>query len=118
MRDEPKDLTKPMVSLALVEHWRLDLASLEYAPVGFGSYHWHATDYDGTRWFVTADYLPAMGVFDGGDADANFHGLRAALVSAHALRQSGLEFVVAPVLDTSGQVLQRLLPGWGLALYP
>ena len=118
MRDEPKDLTLTQVADALRVHWRLDLGDLTYAPVGFGSYHWQATEHDGKRWFVTADDLPAMPVFDGSDAEANFDSFNAALLAVRAVRDAGLEFVVAPVPNLGGDVLLRLTSRWVLALYP
>jgi spectinomycin phosphotransferase len=96
----------------------LDLRELTYAPVGFGSYHWQATEQDGERWFVTADDLPAMPVFDGSDADANFESFNAALLAVRGVRDAGLEFVVAPVPNQAGDVLLRLTPRWALAVYP
>jgi spectinomycin phosphotransferase len=118
VRDEPKGLTVDQVSDALCEHWGLDLRDLTYAPVGFGSYHWHATKQDGGRWFVTADDLPAMPVFDGSDADANFDTFNAALLAVRDMRDAGLEFVVAPVPNNAGDVLVRLTSRWALAVYP
>ena len=37
--------------------WSFEAETLDYAPVGFGSYHWVATDAAGRRVFVTVDDL-------------------------------------------------------------
>ena len=51
MRDRPQDFDEAMLRPAL-KAWGVDAATLEYAPVGFGDYHWVA-DGRGGRWFVT-----------------------------------------------------------------
>ncbi|WP_199513468.1 phosphotransferase [Nucisporomicrobium flavum] len=80
------------------------LTGLEYAPVGWGSHHWTATDAEGARWFLTVDELDAE------QPDASFHRLRRALDAAAALR---LPFVVAPV-----RPVQRLGEKYAGTLYP
>ena len=42
----------------MADGWRVAVDALAYAPVGFGSHHWHATA-GGDRWFVTVDDLAA-----------------------------------------------------------
>ena len=62
--------------------WSFEAETLDYAPVGFGSYHWVATDAAGRRVFVTVDDLdrkPALGhtrgaAFDGLDAGVRERG--------------------------------------------
>src|SRR4051812_3164087 len=118
MRDEPQGLPDALLTDALRQHWGLDLRELTYAPVGFGSYHWQATERDGRRWFITADDLSAMPMFDGSNADANFDSFNAALLAVRGVRDAGLEFVVAPVPNHAGEVLLRLTSRWALAVYP
>jgi spectinomycin phosphotransferase len=118
MRTEPEGLSETLLESSLYQDWGLRLKELAYTPVGFGSYHWKATDVSGGRWFVTADDLQAMGSQDSPDAEVNFAGLRAAYETAAALRDGGLEFVVAPVPTLSGEVLARLNSGWAASIFP
>ncbi|WP_188195773.1 phosphotransferase [Nonomuraea sp. SYSU D8015] len=94
MRDRPEDLDEELLRPALRE-WGVDAVTLDYAPVGFGDYHWVA---DG-RWFVTV-------------ADVRrrpYDGLQMAMETAAALReQAGLGFVVAPLRAADGTTLRRL----------
>jgi spectinomycin phosphotransferase len=113
MYDEPDDLSLTDIADALRRFWSIDVTSIEYAPVGFGSYHWRVMDTGGRRWFVTADRLTKLAAGD----DEGFRRLRSAYETASALRKSGLDFVVAPVEGGSGQLLQRIPPGWALALF-
>ncbi len=117
MRDRP-DLADDIIAEALASGWGIEASSLEYAAVGAGSYHWHAVDTQGRRWFVTADDLSWSGVSTATTADGIFDDLRAAMTTAGALRDQVLFFVVAPVASDSGDVLRRLLPGWSLAVFP
>lgn len=104
------------LSQLLAEAWRFHAADLGYAPVGFGSYHWLATNARGARRFVTVDELEDGG---GGDATASFELLGRALETAYALRAAaGLSFVVAPLLTTDGAVLRLLGSTYAAALYP
>ena len=113
MRDEPHSLPREVLARALRAQWDIDVQSLKYAPVGAGSYHWVAEEITGRRWFVTADNLE----WDG-DADGTFADLRAAYQTATVLREAGLSFVVAPVASRANKVVERILPGWAVALLP
>lgn len=86
MRDRPEGFDE-QVLVHVLAAWGIDAVSLTYAPVGFGDYHWHAHGADGRRWFVT------VARNDTGD-------LLAALDTAVALRDQGLDFVVAPIGTT------------------
>lgn len=110
MRVAPADLTVGQVRDVLRERWDLDATEVTYAPVGFGSHHWHVRIADGRRWFATADRLGA----DGADQAV----LTASLRTVAALRSAGLEFVVAPVPDRGGAVLTLAGERYGLAVYP
>jgi spectinomycin phosphotransferase len=118
MRTEPEGFPEATLVAMLREHWGVAPQTLEYAPVGFGSYHWIAVDLEGTRWFVTADNLRTMSSQDSPDVKANLAGLRAAYETASALRTGGLEFVVSPEPTLSGDPLVRLSPDWAVAVFP
>jgi spectinomycin phosphotransferase/16S rRNA (guanine(1405)-N(7))-methyltransferase len=93
--------------------------SLEYQPVGFGSHHWLATDRTGTRLFATADDLAAKRRTTHDSTGAAFDRLRAAFGTALALRaDTGLAFVIAPVLTAGGQVMARLSDRYSLVVHP
>ena len=49
---DPKDITR-----AIARHWRIDVGSMTYLPLGFGSHHWLADvrGYSAQSLFVTAD---------------------------------------------------------------
>jgi spectinomycin phosphotransferase/16S rRNA (guanine(1405)-N(7))-methyltransferase len=117
MLTKPAGLPDAQVAEALRVGWGLEPDGLEYAPLGFGSYHWHAV-VGGTRWFVTADDLEARLRGAGEPPEAAFHRLDAALSTARVLRDAGLEFVVAPLLTRSGRVVQPVGTRFALAVYP
>jgi spectinomycin phosphotransferase len=118
MHDEPASLPKDLLAQTLEKHWRMKVQSLEYAPVGFGSYHWIAAAAGGERWFITADNLAFLGQDDSGDAGENLAGLRAAYQTAMALQQAGLSFVVAPVQSANGELVIRATPDWAVVVLP
>ena len=89
---------------------------MDYAPVGFGSYHWHAW-VDDDCWFVTADDLVA-GSHLGTSPTERVRRLAAALSSARVLRDDGLNFVVAPMPTADGKILKIVEERWAVALYP
>ena len=97
--------------------WGFEVETLEYAPVGFGSYHWVATDRAGRRVFVTVDDLdrkPALGH----TREAAFDGLTRAFASAVALAAAGLELVCAPMPTREGDPLRRIGDRHTVALVP
>ena len=97
MRAPPSDLDTALLVQALA-HWGLADPQLEYLPVGFGSHHWRAADK-----FVTVDDLEAG--FQPPDA---YDALDRAYRTAAALRDCGLEFVLAPLPNDAGAPLVRL----------
>ena len=117
MRNEPTDIAKQDLRATLSVHWHIDAHTLEYAPVGFGSYHWLATDRTGARWFLTADRLSMLGPHEGGVEDA-FAALDAAFATSAALANARLSFVLAPRLTVTGKVLLRVSHEWSLAVFP
>ena len=103
------DIPDELVAEALGAGWGLSVDEIEYAPVGYGGHHWRAVS-GGGRWFVTVDDLAA----DGRDP----HRLAAALTTARALRDAGLDFVVAPRPTGSGGVLHVAGDRFAVSLYP
>jgi spectinomycin phosphotransferase len=97
------------VAGALARQWALTVQDLSYLPVGFGGYHWLAVDQTGSRWFVTVSDLAAPWMPD----------LAAAMQTAAWLATAaGLEFVVAPVQTSAGQVVGSLDSRHALTLFP
>jgi spectinomycin phosphotransferase len=114
---EPRDLDRAALAHALQRRWGIGPARLAYLPVGFGSHHWEAVGADGSRWFVSADDLRA-GHHAGRAAADVFVGLDRAFRTAAALRDVGLEFVLAPILSHGGTVLHRLDARYAIRVEP
>ena len=109
MRERPADIRDSDVAAALARQWALAVQELFYLPLGFGGYHWLAIDQTGTRWFVTVSDLAAPWVPD----------LPAAMQTvAWLATEAGLEFVVAPVPTSAGQVVGSLDSSHALTLFP
>lgn len=90
---------------------------MAYAPVGFGDHHWYITAEDGARWFATVadlEHKPHCG----DDASAALVGLRRAMRAALALREGGLDFVVAPLRATDGDPVLPLDSRHALSVFP
>jgi spectinomycin phosphotransferase len=103
----PADLEPSALAGELV-HWGLLEPVLEYLPVGFGSHHWRAGDT-----FVTVDDLEA-----GFQAEDAFPALERAYGTASALRDAGLEFVLAPVVDDEGKSIRRVSERYAVSVTP
>ncbi|MFC7583093.1 phosphotransferase [Nonomuraea antimicrobica] len=98
MRDRPEDFDEGLLRPAL-RQWGIEASTLDYAPVGFGDFHWVAGDRAGRRWFVTVADVRRQ----------TFDGLRLAMETAAVLREeAGLGFVVAPTRAADGATLRRL----------
>ncbi|MEU8245489.1 aminoglycoside phosphotransferase family protein [Nonomuraea sp. NPDC048916] len=108
MKDRPQDLDEHDLRPVLSE-WGIQPAALDYAPVGFGDYHWIATDTDGRRWFVTAADL-RLKEQDGEAA------LRRAMDTADALRE--LDFVVAPVRTAHDETVRLVGARYAVSVFP
>jgi spectinomycin phosphotransferase len=118
MKDRPAGLDDGELIHALTEGWGLAISSLDYLPVGFGSYHWIVTDQDQRRLFATVDDLNHKGWL-GDSCDAAFVGLRRAFDLAVALHDRvGLDFVVAPLPTVTGESVRRLGRCHTVALFP
>jgi hypothetical protein len=114
----PTDLAEADVRAALEHGWGLGVVTVEHAPVGFGSHHWWVGTDDGRRWFATADDLRLRRHTDDEPLAAPLERLRAALTTATALREHGLEWVVAPECTGAGSVVAPLGEAYALAVYP
>jgi spectinomycin phosphotransferase len=119
VRDRPEGITERAVARALADGWGLAAWTLEYAPVGGGSYHWVATgDTPGERRFVTVDDLDDKGWL-GRTRPAVLAGLRAAMDAAVTLRrQPGLGFVVAPEPASTGDTVRPAGDRYAVAVFP
>jgi spectinomycin phosphotransferase len=108
MYSEPTDVDAVALVRLLERHWGSSDPALDYMAVGFGSYHWRATDADGGSHFVSVDDLSAPH-HGGADVDTVFQALDRAFRTAAALvEEGGLGFVVSPMRDDEGRVLRRL----------
>ena len=119
MFTQPADLADNDVAGIVSAAWGAlvgPIRHIEYAAVGFGSYHWHA--WGEKRWFVTVDDLVAGRSQFGEPPSAVLARLTAALGSARALRDAGLEFVIAPVPTFDGEVVHVADGRWAVAMYP
>jgi spectinomycin phosphotransferase len=104
MFTRPEDFSDDAVVVALMQGWAIRADAVEYFPMGFGSHHWRV-EAGGSRWFVTADDLRARKWSRSESQRDSLTRLRAALSTAHRLRDDGLKFVVAPITTMSGEVL-------------
>ncbi|MBB4743753.1 spectinomycin phosphotransferase [Actinoplanes octamycinicus] len=94
MREKPAGLAESDLVTALRSGWGIETVTIDYLPVGAGSYHWSVTEPSGRSWFVKVDR---------DDPD-----LRRSLATALALHRAGLDFVVAPVPALDGEVSHTL----------
>lgn len=116
MEDQPADLTEGTLLNGL-HRFGVVPQSTTYAPVGFGDYHWFVTAADGARWFATVADLDHKG-HCGSDAEAALIGLRRAMLTALALREDGLGFVVAPIRAEDGDPVLSLDSRYALSVFP
>ncbi|WP_405607196.1 phosphotransferase [Streptomyces sp. NBC_01508] len=121
MEERPTGIQDSDVRHAL-HGWGIDPVSWEYAPVGFGDYHWTATDTRDRRWFVTVADLTQKSWYGDG-TPAAFRGLRDAMDTAVALRDAdaqphGLDFVVAPVRTAAGETVRALGTRYAVSVFP
>ena len=117
MKTLPKEFEARELIGSLAEGWGFDVETIDYAAVGFGSYHWVATDAAGTHGFVTVDDLERK-PWLGDSRESVFDGLLRAFGSAVALRDAGLNFVLAPILTRTGDAVRRIGPRHSIALFP
>jgi spectinomycin phosphotransferase len=117
VRDLPEGFDPGAIPEALADGWGFVVSSTEYSPVGFGSYHWTVTDAAGRRAFVTVDDLDRKSWLGDSRGEA-FGGLARSFDTAVALRESGLEFVVAPLPTREGGAVRRIGDRYSVALFP
>ncbi len=118
MLTRPADLSDLDMIESLRSGWALESGAVEYSPVGFGSHHWRVVDAAERRWFVSVDDLEARRRSAGESPEDAYGRLRAALLTARAVRDGGAAFVVAPVKTIDGDVMQRIGTRYTAALYP
>jgi spectinomycin phosphotransferase len=109
VREPPPGLPDADVLTEVRRSWDADVDRVTYLAVGFGAHHWAAYAGPQQRLFVTYDA--------GADTPAAFAELEAAYTGAIGLRDSGLEFVLAPLV---GHDARALVPfaGGGLSCTP
>jgi spectinomycin phosphotransferase/16S rRNA (guanine(1405)-N(7))-methyltransferase len=114
----PAGLPEEVLLRALSAGWDIDIESIDYAALGFGSHHWAARGAGGARWFVTVDELDLERLEPGEPVDAAFARLAAALTTAAALRASGATWVVAPLPARTGEAVVFVEPRFSVAVCP
>ncbi len=117
MRALPEEFEVGSLISSLADGWDFDVEAVDYAAVGAGSYHWVVRDLEGTRGFVTVDDLDVK-PWLGDTRESAFDGLKRAFDTAVLLRDSGLEFVVAPILAGGDETVRRIGPRHAIALFP
>ena len=85
--------------------------------VGGGSHHWLLRTPEAGYRFLTVDDLGTK-PWLGADHDAVFSALGVAYATARRLRDAGLEFVVAPIPNANGSVVERFDDRYSSALFP
>jgi spectinomycin phosphotransferase len=117
VNDLPEGVETSALIDSLADKWGFLVETIDYVPVGFGSYHWVVTEADGAQGFVTVDDLERKPWF-GDTPESALSGLRSAFDSARALRDAGLAFVVAPISATDGETVHRIGARHSIALFP
>ena len=117
MRALPEEFEVSALIGSLADGWGFEVEAADYAAVGGGSYHWVVRDLGGTRGFVTVDDLDVK-PWLGDTRESAFDGLKRAFDVSVALRDSGLDFVVAPILAGDGETVRRIGPRHAIALFP
>jgi len=118
MLSAPGDLGEGALAGALQREWGIGVAVMAYRAVGWGSHHWEVAGADGTRWFVTVDELEQKRLATSESADEGFARLTASLGSAVALKDAGLDFVLAPRPLAGRRPAARLGERFAAAVYP
>jgi spectinomycin phosphotransferase len=116
VKTPPAGIKERDILSALAGHWGLAIIQLNYLAVGFGDHHWVATEASGRRWFVTVAELG--GGWRGAAPEQGWADLQAAMGVVIALRDTGLEFAMAPVPTRDGRALARLDDQRATTLFP
>jgi spectinomycin phosphotransferase/16S rRNA (guanine(1405)-N(7))-methyltransferase len=114
----PEDLDEAALGATLTREWGVAVASMDYQPLGFGSHHWSVVDGAGTSWFATVDDLQRKRRSERDTHDAAYRRLRSALDTARGLRETGAEFVLAPLITAGDEPVARIRDRYAVALYP
>ena len=117
MRSLPEEFEASGLIGVLADGWGFDVEDADYAAVGGGSYHWVVNDREGRSGFVTVDDLDQK-PWLGETRESVFENLSRAFDTAVALRDSGLDFVVAPIPTSRGETVRRIGPRYTIALFP
>jgi spectinomycin phosphotransferase len=118
MRDRPEDFDERDLVRVLADGWLIEPVIMEYAPVGFGDYHWTAVGADDRRWFVKVADLDHK-THCGPDAAAALIGLERAMDTAAdlALRPE-LDFVAGPVRGVDGRTVRPVGCRYAVSVFP
>ena len=117
MFTRPNYVADADLAAILFERWGFLIVSVDYLAVGFGSHHWRAATAS-SSWFVTVDDLIAKCREPDEALSATRGRLVAALATAGALRDAGIEFVVAPARTDDGDIVCNLGDRYVVAVYP
>ncbi len=117
MNTLPDEFDAAALPDVLADGWGFEVAAADYAPLGAGSYHWLVRDHAGGRGFVTVDDLDHKSWL-GDTRELVFAGLQCVFDTALALRETGLDFVVAPTPARDGGTVRRVGPRYAIALFP
>jgi spectinomycin phosphotransferase len=118
MRDRPEHFDERDLVRALADGWRIEPMIMEYAPVGFGDYHWTATGADQRRWFVKLADLEHK-THCGPDAATAVIGLERAMDTAADLaRRPDLAFVAGPLRGVDGRTVRPIGPRYAVSVFP
>jgi spectinomycin phosphotransferase len=110
----PTDLDERELVEQVQAGWGLTVSTISYEPVGFGTHHYLVRDSEGQCWFVNVDDLTR----DAYAPDDGFEFFARAFGTARALRDLGLEFVLAPVAARDGEVVVRLDDRYAVSVVP
>jgi len=113
----PAGFDEAGLSDTVARRWGIDVESISYEAVGGGSHHWLLRAADVGYRFLTVDDLGTK-PWLGADHDSVFAGLEDAFGTARRLRDSGLDFVVAPIPAADGAMVTRLDGRFSAALFP
>jgi spectinomycin phosphotransferase/16S rRNA (guanine(1405)-N(7))-methyltransferase len=113
----PPELADDAIAATLADHWGVEATSLAYEAVGFGAHHWRATAGDDER-FLTVHDLSAHRHDEQETEDDVFGRLVASFEVARALRDDGLDFVLAPTPTGDGRIVARIDERFTLAVHP
>jgi len=117
MFTRPTDVADADLLTTLSDGWSLDISALDYFAVGFGSHPWRAAT-SSTSWFVTVDDLVAKRHDPDEATSTTRKRLIAALTTARALRDAGLEFVVAPLPTHDREIARNLGDRYVVTVFP